>query len=66
MLQCFSTVTANRFGRYELVELLGRGGMAEVWRARIEGPTGFARTLVVKRIRPELAADRHFVEMFLR
>jgi serine/threonine-protein kinase len=59
-------VTANRFGRYELVELLGRGGMAEVWRARIDGPTGFARTLVVKRIRPELAADRHFVEMFLR
>ncbi len=59
-------MTANTFGRYELVELLGRGGMAEVWRARIEGPTGFARTLVVKRIRPELAADPHFVEMFLR
>src|SRR5690606_5694265 len=39
--------------------------MAEIFLARREGPEGFSRELVVKRILPHLAADREFVQMFL-
>lgn len=39
--------------------------MAEVFLARTEGPRGFSKTLVLKRILPHLAGDEQFVEMFL-
>jgi serine/threonine protein kinase len=56
---------ATLFGKYQLMERLGRGGMAEVWKARITGPAGFSRTLVIKRILPHLVEDEHFVQMFV-
>jgi serine/threonine-protein kinase len=52
-------------GPYRLVRRLALGGMAEIFLARREGPEGFARDLVVKRILPHLAADGAFVQMFL-
>lgn len=39
--------------------------MAEVFLARTEGPRGFSKTLVLKRILPHLAGDEQFIEMFL-
>jgi serine/threonine protein kinase len=53
------------FGKYELIEPLGKGGMAEVWRARIKGPAGFSRSVVVKRILSHLAQDESFVAMLI-
>jgi eukaryotic-like serine/threonine-protein kinase len=42
---------AQKLGSYHLVELLGRGGMGEVWRARHRL---LARDAAIKLIRPEL------------
>src|SRR5688500_1691059 len=57
---------AQRVGRYHLRGLIGKGGMAEVFLAKQDGPAGFAKTCVVKRIRRSLAEEKRFVEMFLR
>jgi serine/threonine-protein kinase len=53
------------FGKYELLERIGAGGMAEVFRARLVGLGGFEKTLVIKRILPELRARPKSVDMFL-
>ena len=53
------------FGRYTLLERLAVGGMAEVFRAKIQSSHGFEKILVVKRILPHLAADPSFVSMFI-
>jgi serine/threonine-protein kinase len=53
------------FGRYRLVELLGNGGMAESFRAVMEGPHGVARTVVLKRILPRCAGNAAFVKMLM-
>jgi len=54
-----------QFGKYSLFELIGRGGMAEVYKGRIQGPAGFERTFVVKRILPHLSDDPNFIRMFV-
>jgi hypothetical protein len=48
----------SRYGRYRLVGKLATGGMAEVFLAKAEGPGGFEKRLVLKRIRPQFAAAR--------
>ncbi len=52
--------------RYELVERIAVGGMAEVFRAKTYGLHGFEKELAVKRILPELASNREFVDRFIR
>lgn len=53
------------FGRYRLVEMLGVGGMSEIYTAVAYGAEGFARTFVIKRLRPELAHDKEAVAQFI-
>src|SRR5689334_14021092 len=55
----------STFGRYTLVERLATGGMAEVFKAKIQSAHGFEKLLVIKRILPHLAADKTFVAMFI-
>lgn len=47
-------------GRYEVGDLLGRGGMAEVFNGRSLGSHGFEKRVAIKRILPELAGDHTF------
>ena len=51
--------------KYELKELAGRGGMAEVWRAEQRGAAGFVRPVGLKRILPHFASKETFVRMFI-
>lgn len=51
-------------GRYELVEELGRGGMATVWRAIVRGGDDAGRVVAIKRLRAELRRDAQFLDVF--
>jgi eukaryotic-like serine/threonine-protein kinase len=54
----------ERFGRYRLLEQVGRGGMAEVFRAVADGPRELQPVFVIKRIRPDRSDSPRFVQMF--
>jgi serine/threonine protein kinase/tetratricopeptide (TPR) repeat protein len=56
----------SRFGKYELLDRIATGGMAEVFLARSFGAAGFEKRLVIKRILPDLAQSPKFVSMFIR
>ncbi len=55
-------------GKYQLLASVGRGGMAEVMLGVAQGPRGFKKLVVVKRLHTHLAAEQesheHFVTMF--
>ncbi len=55
----------HNLGRYHILGHLASGGMAEVLLAKLIGPSGFERPVIIKRILPNLATRSEFVTMFL-
>lgn len=61
-----SNIEPTSFGdKYVLVEHIATGGMAEIYRANYSGIEGFAKELVIKRLREEFALRPTVVQMFL-
>ncbi|MGE0325203.1 MAG: protein kinase [Polyangiaceae bacterium] len=45
-------------GRYELLMPIAKGGMAQVWAARLRGTRGFRKIFAVKTIRADIESER--------
>ncbi len=58
-------MVAAAHGKVRPLAVLGQGGMATVYLAASEGPGGFAKLVVLKELRSELANELEFCEMFL-
>jgi serine/threonine protein kinase len=61
-------VTASlpeQFGKYQLLEKIATGGMAEVYRARSFGTAGFEKILVIKKVLDHMIQDQEFIGMFI-
>jgi serine/threonine protein kinase len=57
--------TPKAVGRYQILDRLAVGGMAELFKATLTGDHGFEKLVAIKKILPHLATDKSFVEMFI-
>ena len=54
----------KKFGKYFLLDRIGEGGMAEIFRARLATPDSSGRFIVIKRIQGAYSNNEEFVQMF--
>jgi serine/threonine protein kinase len=55
----------SSIGRYEILSLLGQGGMARVFLALQRGAFASEKLVVIKQLHPELVSDETFLTMFM-
>src|ERR1700761_4574485 len=53
------------FGRYLLLKRLSRGGMGEIFLAKLGEIQGFEKLVIIKKVLPHLAADGEFIKRFI-
>jgi serine/threonine protein kinase len=53
------------YGKYFLLKKMAAGGMGEIFLAKQQGPAGFEKILVVKKVLGHLTENKEFVELFL-
>src|SRR5919205_3964422 len=53
------------YGKYFLLKKMAAGGMGEIFLAKQQGPAGFEKILVVKKVLAHLTESKEFVEAFL-
>lgn len=55
----------KQFGKYLLLDRIAVGGMAEIYKAKQFGISGFEKLIVIKKILPHLTEDKEFIDMFI-
>ncbi len=55
----------NQFGEYQLLGLIARGGMAEIYKAKKKGVKGFEKVIAIKKILSGYGEDNNYIEMFV-
>lgn len=55
----------STLGRYELLLPIAKGGMAQVWAARLRGSRGFQKVVAIKTVLPDVMDNTRMERMFL-
>ena len=58
-------ISQNVGQKYQLLDRIGTGGMAEVYRSRMFGAMGFEKQVVIKKLLPHIAAHPEMVAQFI-
>ncbi|MCP4810812.1 MAG: serine/threonine protein kinase [Proteobacteria bacterium] len=59
------TAAIEQFGKYAILERVAQGGMAEIFKARMEGIGGFNRLFAIKRVLPGLSQNREYIDLLV-
>jgi hypothetical protein len=54
------------YGRYQLLERIAKGGMAEVFKAKLSAAAGTEKLLCIKRILPVHSSNHEFISLFVK
>jgi serine/threonine protein kinase/Tfp pilus assembly protein PilF len=55
----------TQFGKYQLLDKIAVGGMAELYRAKLTGEQGFEKLIAIKKILPNLSEEDNLVTSFI-
>ena len=55
----------RQFGKYQLLDRIAVGGMAELFRAKLTGVEGFEKLIAIKKILPNLSQEENLVTSFI-
>lgn len=55
----------TQFGKYQLLDKIAVGGMAELYRAKLTGEQGFEKLIAIKKILPNLSEEENLVTSFI-
>ena len=56
---------SQQFGKYQLLQKIAVGGMAELYRAKVTGDHGFEKRVAIKKILPHLSDEGNLVKAFI-
>ena len=60
-----ATFQPQKFGKYQLLDKIATGGMAELYRAKLTGAEGFEKLIAIKKTLPHLSGEGELVKAFI-